>query len=256
MTNTRFILLGLTLCCMTFGCGGSSSEEESDQPFDNGSSGASGTSSSAGSSGMTAASGTGGGVSIIPEREPHFCGSTQCTELEPTDGGVPNILTIGLQYCCTPTDQCGVQLIGATECPDKVFCGGVECQSLATDIGTLVGAGTVCCSPSDQCSVMLPGQTECPEPDDTDPECPSVSDTLGNIGAAIENTGIGGQGCCLPDNTCGLIFMGACNANPADAFPELLNAPRYDCDGNLIEPIVPDAGTTPDAATEEPDSAT
>jgi hypothetical protein len=247
MTNIRFIPLGLTLCCLALGCGGNSAEEESEKPADNGSSGASGSSIIAGSPGITETSGTGGTAGLVQEREPFFCGDTQCTALEPTDGGVENLLSLGFQYCCTPTNQCSVQLIGATACPDKVICGGVECQSFATDVTTLVGVGTVCCSPSGKCSFMAPGETECPEPAAVDPECQSVADAFGGLGTVIQDTGVGGQGCCLPDNTCGVIFMGACIENTvAQTF---FNAPVYDCDGNLIEPVVPDAGPTPDAGS-------
>lgn len=251
MTNTRCNLLGLTLFCLALGCGGNSSEEEPNQPDDNGSSGVSGSLSNAGASGSTETSGTGGLFGFVQEPEPLSCGGTQCTELEPTDGGVPNILTLGLQYCCTPTDQCSVQLLGATACPDKVFCGGIECQSFVTDLGTLVGAGTVCCSPSQKCSVMGPGETDCPEPDVGDPDCPSVADSFGQaVGDMFEQGGFGGQGCCLPDNTCGVIFIGNCIGNAlAETFPDLFGAPVYDCDGNLVEPIVEDAGMPADAGS-------
>lgn len=239
MKIVYFILLGLTLFSIALGCGGDSNEDESDPSAGTGSPGA---------SGATATGGSGGNA--IVDSEPFFCGTTQCTQLEPTDGGMGNILSFGLRYCCTDTKNvCSVQLIGSTSCPDTVICGGQECRSMATDIGTLVGTGMVCCSPSERCSVMAIGETQCPEPDDLDPDCPSVSDSFGDFGSTIEESGFGGQGCCLPSNTCGLIFMGSCVPTLAETFPGLGNTPVYDCDGNLIEPVITDASVDMDAAS-------
>lgn len=266
MKYIRLILLGLTLSSIALGCGGDSSDDESDSLAGTGSPGGSGSMNTYGTSGTTTTGGSGGsdGFSIL-EREPFFCGATQCTELEPTVGGLENVLSFGMQYCCTDTKNlCSVQMIGATSCPDTVVCGGQECRTLATDltgiIGSFVSAGTVCCSPSDRCSVMPIGATECPEPDDGfDPDCPSVSDLFGVLGTTIEESGFGGQGCCSSDNTCGVIFMGSCVPSLAGTFPGLDNAQIYDCDGNLIEQDVPDGGDMDaashgDAAVDDDDS--
>ena len=204
-----------------------------------------------GSSGSSAG-GTGGDSGAGGQTEQSFfCGSTECTSL----AGSP--ITGFLEYCCTPSNACSTRVVGVTDCPDPVVCGGEECASFPAGAGTMVGVGTACCSPSDKCSFMAPGDTVCPEPDELDPECPDLDEVMGTSGGftgigmpGFDTRALGGEGWCLPDNVCGYVFFYLCR-DPRQQATTVNGVTLYDCDGNLISTPEPDAGSadsgSPDA---------
>ncbi len=244
--RTRFVsLVGLACCLVMLGCGSDTAEggddaaradADGDGAMTPAADGAAGTAGTDGAAGTGATGGTGGmsvdgamdgggrtdgaGGSTQPDG-PFFCGDTRCTELQGWELlGDAN----PLEYCCSPSNLCSSRAVGANTCPEPLICSGERCvrDPITALLTSMVG--TPCCSPSGQCSIQPPGQFRCPEPAQVDPECPTV---------------VGTAGCCLPDNTCGILALGTCA--DVGVLGGALGT-QYDCDGNPLQPPQRDAG--------------
>jgi len=254
--NKHLLTLVSLICSLALlGCSGKASKSDGEETGEGGSSeaGASGTGDTGGTGGSTdgtdnpnaGAGGNGGedsgdtggsGGTTAPD-EPFYCGDTECSGL---DSSSP--LSRFNEYCCTPSNKCSTRLTTETNCPDPVTCGGIECPEIPTIpmVGNIFGSA--CCSPSDKCSFTTPGGTECPEPTESDPDCPGVTGMMGGLGLPMldQFSALGGDGCCLSGNICGILLMGSCiDLGPFSFF---IGGSQVDCDGNPVQPPDQDGG--------------